>query len=27
VYWRGAHSKRLEATIDAAVRIVSAARR
>jgi len=27
VYWRGAHSERLEATIDAAVRIVSAARR
>jgi len=26
VYWRGAHSKRLEATVDAAVRIVSAAR-
>jgi uncharacterized protein len=27
VYWRGAHSKRLEATVDAAVRIVTAARR
>jgi uncharacterized protein len=27
VYWRGAHSKRLEATVDAAVRVVSAARR
>ena len=26
-YWRGAHSKRLEATVDAAVRIVSAVRR
>jgi uncharacterized protein len=26
VYWRGAHSKRLEATVDAAIRIVSAAR-
>jgi uncharacterized protein len=26
VYWRGAHSSRLEATIDAATRIVSAAR-
>lgn len=27
VYWRGAHSKRLEATVDAAVRMVEAARR
>ena len=27
VYWRGAHSKRLEATVDAAIRIVSAAQR
>lgn len=26
VYWRGAHSKRLEATVDAAIRIVSSAR-
>jgi len=26
VYWRGAHSRQLEATVDAAVRIVSAAR-
>jgi uncharacterized protein with PIN domain len=27
VYWRGAHSKRLEATVEAAIRITSAARR
>jgi uncharacterized protein with PIN domain len=27
VYWRGAHSKRLEATVEAAIRIVGAARR
>ena len=27
VYWRGAHSRRLEATVDAAVRIVNEARR
>jgi uncharacterized protein with PIN domain len=27
VYWRGAHSKRLEATVDAAARVVSAAGR
>lgn len=27
VYWRGAHSRRLEATVEAAIRIVGAARR